>query len=102
MKRNSAVEHSSEHSAAPALRRSKLTAALVARVKSGLPKELLKKALDTLGELEDPAAFEGCEVYLAHREPEVRTAAVRCAGSSKAPGTNKALRAAARPQKAAH
>lgn len=71
-----------------------LTKELVARVKSGLPKELLKKALDTLGELEDPAAFEGCEVYLAHREPEVRSSAVRCAGSSRAPGTNKALRAA--------
>ncbi|MBK7397380.1 MAG: HEAT repeat domain-containing protein [Myxococcales bacterium] len=70
------------------------TAPLAARLKNGLPKELLKKALETIGELEDPAAAESCEAYLAHRDPEVRLAAVRCLGGAKGPAATKALRVA--------
>ncbi len=68
--------------------------ALSTRLKNGLPKELLKKALETIGELEDPAAAEPCEAYLAHRDPEVRLAAVRCLGGAKGPAATKALRVA--------
>ena len=68
--------------------------ALATRLKNGLPKETLKKALETIGELEDPAAAEACEAYLAHRDPEVRLSAVRCLGGAKGPEATKALRIA--------
>jgi len=71
-----------------------LTAAIVAKIKDGLPRELLKKALDTLGDLEDPNAAEAGVMYLAHRDPEVRLAAVHCLGGSKGPVATKALREA--------
>lgn len=71
-----------------------LTPALIARLKAGLPRELIKKALETLGELEDPAAVEGCDVYMAHRDAEVRSVAVKCLGGSKGPAAVKSLRAA--------
>jgi hypothetical protein len=70
------------------------TGAIVARLKAGLPKELLKKALATLGDLEDPAGLEGCEIYLAHRDPEVRLEAVRCLGGIKGASAVKGLRVA--------
>jgi HEAT repeat protein len=68
--------------------------AIVARLKAGLPRELVKKALDTLSDLEDPAGSEAGEMYLAHRDPDVRAAAVRCLGGSKGPSATKALRRA--------
>ncbi len=70
------------------------TPAIVARLEAGLPKELLKKALATLGDLEDAAGVKGCEMYLAHRDPEIRLEAVRCLGSMKGPQAIKALRVA--------
>lgn len=70
------------------------TKLVVERLKSGLPRELLKKALDALADLEDPAAFEGCDIYMSHRDAEVRLAAVHCLGGAKGPQANKALRAA--------
>jgi HEAT repeat protein len=69
-----------------------LTAAIVAKLKEGLPRELLKKALDTLGDLEDPNAAEAGVIYMAHRDPEVRLAAVHCLGGAKGPIATKALR----------
>ena len=68
--------------------------AIVARLKAGLPKELLKKGLDTLGDLEDPIGAEAGEMYLEHRDGEVRLAAVRCLGGSKGPLAVKMLRQA--------
>ncbi len=71
------------------------TAAIVARLKAGLSKELVKKALETLGDLDDPTAFEACEMYMAHRDGDVRVAAVKCLGGAKAsPAATKGLRAA--------
>lgn len=71
------------------------TGAIVARLKAGLTKDLAKKALETLGDLDDPAAFEACEMYMAHRDSEVRVAAVKCLGGAKAsPAATKGLRAA--------
>jgi hypothetical protein len=67
---------------------------IVKRMERGLPKELLKKALETLGDLEDPAAAEIAEQYLSHREPDVRVAAVNCLGGVKGPVAVRGLRAA--------
>lgn len=69
-------------------------AAIVARLQTGLTKDLTKKALDTLADLEDPAAAPAGEMYLEHRDPEIRVSAVRCLGGSKGPVATKALRAA--------
>ena len=68
--------------------------AIVTRLKSGLPRELVKKGLDTLGDLEDAGGAEAGEMYLEHRDSEVRVAAVRCLGGSKGAQATKALRAA--------
>ncbi|MEO7095805.1 MAG: HEAT repeat domain-containing protein [Polyangiales bacterium] len=70
------------------------TAAIVARLKNGLSKSLVVKALDTLADLEDPAGAEAGEMYLAHRDGEVRQAAVRCLGGSKGPVAVKGLQKA--------
>ena len=67
------------------------TGAIVARLKSGLSKSLVVKALDTLADLEDQAGAEAGEMYLAHRDGEVRQAAVRCLGGSKGPVAVKGL-----------
>jgi HEAT repeats len=68
--------------------------AIVAKLKSGLSRMLTIKALETLGDLEDPASSEAGEMYMQHRDPEVRLAAVRCLGGAKTPGAIKALRVA--------
>lgn len=70
------------------------TALVVERLKNGLPRELLKKGLETLAELEDPAAIEGCDLYMAHRDPEIRLVALTCLGATKSPDANKSIRAA--------
>jgi HEAT repeat protein len=69
-----------------------LVPVIVSRIQRGLPKDLLKKALETLGDLEDPAAAEIAEQYLSHREADVRVAAVNCLGSVKGPVAVRALR----------
>lgn len=70
------------------------TALVVQRLKNGLPRELLKKALDGLTDVEDPAATEGCALYMAHRDPEVRLSALKCLGGAKSPEAVKIIRAA--------
>ena len=70
------------------------TGAIVARLKNGLSKSLIVKALDTLADLEDQAGAEAGEMYLAHRDGEVRQAAVRCLGGSKGPVAVKGLQKA--------
>ena len=70
------------------------TGAIVARLKAGLSKSLIVKALDTLAELEDQAGAEAGDMYLAHRDGEVRQAAVRCLGGSKGPVAVKGLQKA--------
>jgi HEAT repeat protein len=70
------------------------TGAIVARLKNGLSKSLVVKALDTLADLEDQGGAEAGEMYLAHRDGEVRQAAVRCLGGSKGPVAVKGLQKA--------
>ena len=70
------------------------TAAIVGRLKIGLPKELVRKALDALAELEDPTSTEAGEMYLEHRDGEVRLSAVRVLGAAKTPAAVKGLRLA--------
>ncbi|GAC1573595.1 MAG: hypothetical protein NVS3B20_05330 [Polyangiales bacterium] len=70
------------------------TPLIVARLKDGMPRELVKKALDTLGEVEDAAGAEAGVIYMAHRDPEVRLSAAHCLGGSKGPIATKALREA--------
>jgi hypothetical protein len=71
-----------------------LTKDIVTRLDKGLPRELIKKALETLTDLEDPAGIPACDAYMAHRDPEVRLTAVRCLGAAKGPQSTKAIRAA--------
>lgn len=71
-----------------------VTKDIVARLEKGLPRELLKKALETLATLEDPAGVPGCEIYMSHRDSEVRLAALKCLGAAKTPAANKTIRAA--------
>jgi hypothetical protein len=68
--------------------------AIAQRLKAGLSKSLAQKALDTLGDLEDPGAAEVGEIYLQHRDPEVRLSAVRALGGAKTASAIKALRTA--------
>lgn len=71
-----------------------LTKDIVTRLDKGLPRELIKKALETLADLEDPAGVPACDAYMAHRDAEVRLAAIRCLGGAKGPQATKAIRAA--------
>jgi hypothetical protein len=71
-----------------------LTKDIVTRLEKGLPRELVKKALETLTDLEDPAGVPACDLYMAHRDAEVRLTAVRCLGGAKGPQATKAIRAA--------
>jgi HEAT repeat protein len=64
------------------------------RLKMGMPVPLVRKALETLTELEDAAAEEACVLYATHREAEVRVEAVRCLASTHAPSSHKPLRRA--------
>jgi hypothetical protein len=66
--------------------------AIVARLQGGLIKDLVKKALDTLADLDDAGSAPGCDMYLAHRDPDVRASAVKCLGGSKGPIATKGLR----------
>lgn len=70
------------------------TALVVQRLKNGLPRELLKKALDTLTDVEDPEATEGCALYMAHRDPDIRLSALKCLGEAASPEAVLAIRAA--------
>lgn len=67
---------------------------IVTRLEKGLPRELLKKALETLADLEDPAGVPGCDIYMLHRDAEVRIAAIKCLGAAKGPAAVKSIRAA--------
>jgi hypothetical protein len=71
-----------------------LTRDIVTRLDKGLPRELIKKALEALTDLEDPAGVSACDDYMAHRDGEVRLVAVRCLGAVKGPQATKAIRAA--------
>ncbi len=71
-----------------------LVPAIVKRLERGLPKDLLKKALETLAALENPAAADVAEQYLAHRDADVRIAAVNCLGAVKGPIAVRGLRTA--------
>lgn len=67
---------------------------IVTRLEKGLPRELLKKALETLADLEDQAGVPGCDMYMVHRDSEVRIAALKCLGAAKGPAATKSIRAA--------
>lgn len=71
-----------------------VTKDLVARLEKGLPRELVKKALEALADLEDPNAVPGCDIYMSHRDSEVRIAALKCLGAAKGPAATKSIRAA--------
>lgn len=71
-----------------------VTKDIVARLEKGLPRELVKKALETLTDLEDPAGVPGCDIYMAHRDAEIRIAALKCLGAAKGPAATKSIRAA--------
>jgi hypothetical protein len=66
---------------------------IVTRLEKGLPKGLLKMALETLGDLEDPAGVPGCDMYMVHRDSEIRIAALKCLGAAKGPVATKSIRA---------
>jgi HEAT repeat protein len=72
----------------------RLVGEIAERLKTGIPVPLARKALDTLTELEDGAATEACELYLSHREAEVRVSAVRCLAATHDPASHKPLRRA--------